>query len=50
MDDHLLASQQIFEREPHSEPPWLSEYYFLKLMTLMMEHFFERLTAIIVVL
>jgi hypothetical protein len=21
MDDHLLACQQIFEREPHSDPP-----------------------------
>jgi hypothetical protein len=29
MDDHLLACQQIFEKEPHSDPFLLkSEYHF----------------------
>jgi hypothetical protein len=41
MDDHLLASQQIFEREPHSDRVAKERVSF---------HFLESLTVLIVVL
>jgi hypothetical protein len=49
IDGHLLACQQIFEREPHSD--LVNErVLFLKINDIMTFHFLERLIAVIVVL
>jgi hypothetical protein len=50
MDDNLLACQQIFEIEPHSEPPAKERASFLKINDINDIFFLERLTVIIVVL
>jgi hypothetical protein len=48
MDDHLLACQQFFDREPHSDPHANERASFFNKTTLMTFHFLERLTVIIV--
>jgi hypothetical protein len=50
MDDHLLASQQIFEKLSHSVTHPKGRASFLKITTLMTLNFLERLSVIIVVL
>jgi hypothetical protein len=50
MDEHLLVSQQILEREPHSVTRAKERASFFKLMTFMTFNFLKLLTVIIVVL
>jgi hypothetical protein len=37
----------IFDREPHSDPPLMSQHHFWNLTTLMIFHFLERLLSLL---